>query len=124
MAMFLVLGGLGVLLGTAGMTIVILRNIQERRHELALLSATGYTRRQILKGVLAEQGLILGSGLAIGATSSLAAIWPSLQAPGSEYPWALILPLICGMTLFQIIWILLATWIALRTPLLDALRNQ
>lgn len=124
MAMFLVLGGLGLLLGTAGLTILILRNIQERRPELALLSATGYTRRQILMGIWAEQGLILGTGLVIGATSSLAAIWPSLQGPGVDYPQALILMLVCGMLLFQMLWMLLAIRIALRAPLREALRNQ
>lgn len=124
MAMFLVLGGLGMLLGSAGMTIVILRNIQERRAELALLSATGYAPHQILKVILAEYVVILGIGLAIGLTASVAAIWPSLQAPGGHLPWIPVIGLITGMLFFQIIWILLAVWMALRAPLLDALRNQ
>jgi ABC-type antimicrobial peptide transport system permease subunit len=124
MAMFLVLGGLGMLLGSAGMTIVILRNIQERQNELALLTATGYAPHQLLKVVLIEYGMILGIGLAIGLTASLTAIWPSLHAPGGHLPWIPIAVLIVGMLLFQIVWILLAVWIALRAPLLEALRNQ
>jgi len=124
MAMFLILGGLGILLGSAGMTIVILRNIKEHRNELALLSATGYSHRQILRIVLAEYGLILGIGLGSGIAAALTAIWPALQAPGVHLPWEPLSVLICGMIFFQIIWILLAVRISLRAPLLDALRNQ
>ncbi|MEI7879720.1 MAG: ABC transporter permease [bacterium] len=124
MAMFLVLGGLGLLLGSAGMTVVILRNIQERRNELALLTATGYSERQVINVVLAEHGVILGIGLITGITASLAAIWPALQTPGDSLHWVALTVIICGMLLFQVIWLLLATRIALRAPLLNALRNQ
>ncbi len=124
LSMFLILGGLGLLLGSAGMTIVILRNIQERRDELALLSALGYTHHQILKIVIAEYGFILGVGLVIGLTASLAAIWPGLQIPGHHFPWIPIAALICGILFLQVFWILLAIWASFRTPLLNALRNQ
>jgi len=124
MAMFLVLGGLGLLLGSAGMTVVILRNIQERRNELALLTATGYSERQVINVVLAEHGVILGIGLITGITASLAAIWPAFQTAGDGLHWMALSVLICGMLLFQAIWLLLATRIAIRAPLFNALRNQ
>ena len=124
MAIFMVLGGLGLLLGSAGMSIVVLRNIRESRKELALLAATGYSHRQILMVVWAEHGIILGLGLATGIMASLAAIWPGLRAPGIHLPWLPLSLLICGMMLFQVLWVLLATWIALRAPLLNNLRNQ
>lgn len=124
MAMFLVLGGMGMLLGSAGMAIVILRNIQERRNELALLTATGYSPEQIRTVVLAEHGLILGVGLAIGGVAALVAIWPGLQAPGVNLPWALMTGLITGLLLLQVCWILLSARFALRGPLIKALRDQ
>jgi len=124
MAMFLVLGGLGLLLGSAGLTFVILRNIQERRGELAILAATGYSPRQVLRVVLAEHGFLLGLGLSTGITAALAAIWPTLQAPGVHLPWIPLMSLICGMILFHILWILLAIRLALRIPLVNSLRNQ
>ncbi len=124
LAMFLVLGGLGILLSTAGMTIVILRNIQERRDELALLSAAGYSSRQIHRVLLTEFGVIMALGLTAGALASLTAIWPALQAPGLNLPWPVLTVLISGMILVQTFSILLALRLALRTPLLAALRNQ
>ena len=39
---FQTLGGLGLLLGTVGLATVLLRNVLERRRELALLAAVGY----------------------------------------------------------------------------------
>ena len=124
MTMFLVLGGLGILLGSAGMTIVILRNVKERRDELAIMTATGYSHQQVLRIVFVEQGFIAGIGLIIGVAASLVALWPALQAPGVHLPWATLSVLICAMILFQIIWILLAVRLALRAPLLDSLRNH
>ncbi|HMJ67238.1 MAG TPA: ABC transporter permease, partial [Candidatus Binatia bacterium] len=41
---FQVLGGLGLLIGTAGLGVVVLRNVLERRGELGLLLALGYER--------------------------------------------------------------------------------
>jgi ABC-type lipoprotein release transport system permease subunit len=38
---FQMLGGLGLILGTLGMAAVLLRNVLERRRELALLRAVG-----------------------------------------------------------------------------------
>ena len=42
---FQTLGGLGLLLGTLGLATVMVRNVLERRGELALLSALGFRRR-------------------------------------------------------------------------------
>src|SRR5206468_6409290 len=39
---FQTLGGLGLVLGTLGLATVLLRNVLERRRELALLRAIGY----------------------------------------------------------------------------------
>src|SRR5262249_30147248 len=56
---FQALGGLGLLLGSLGLAVVLLRSVWERRGELALLRALGF-RRQALGGlVLAENAFLL-----------------------------------------------------------------
>src|SRR4029078_9338483 len=60
------LGGLGLLLGTFGLATVQLRNVLERRGELALLRATGFRRRRLAQLVMIENGLLLLGGLAVG----------------------------------------------------------
>ncbi len=56
------LGGLGLLLGTIGLAAVLLRNVLERRKELALLGAVGYGRAQVFSVVLAENVMLLVCG--------------------------------------------------------------
>ncbi|HOF39634.1 MAG TPA: FtsX-like permease family protein, partial [Candidatus Hydrogenedentes bacterium] len=45
LAMFLVLGGLGMVLGSAALGIVVLRNLFERRSEIAMLRAVGFDQQ-------------------------------------------------------------------------------
>ena len=61
---FQMLGGLGLVLGTLGLGAILLRNVLERRRELALLRALGYTQSDFLTMVVAENVLLLVGGLA------------------------------------------------------------
>ena len=54
------LGALGLVLGTIGLLAVLLRNVLERRAELALLRAMGYRERTLAAMVVAEHVLLLG----------------------------------------------------------------
>ncbi|MEI6514950.1 MAG: FtsX-like permease family protein [bacterium] len=124
MTMFLVLGGLGLLLGSAGMAIVVLRAIRERRAEFALLKAVGYSDKQVRRMIAAEHRLMLGLGLAAGGISSLAAMWPNLHEPGVSLPVTTMLAFLAGITLFHLFWIGISIRWASRVSTLSALRNQ
>ncbi len=56
---FQTLGGLGLLLGTLGMGVILLRNVLERRAELATLRALGFRRSRLRALVLLENALLL-----------------------------------------------------------------
>ena len=56
---FQMLGGLGLALGTLGMAAVLLRNVFERRRELALLRAVGYNSSHFAAMVITENVLML-----------------------------------------------------------------
>src|SRR5262249_19537999 len=75
---FQVLGGLGLLLGALGLAVVLLRNIWERRQELALLRALGYHQSSLRELVLGENGFLLVFGLLLGSAAALLAISPQL----------------------------------------------
>lgn len=124
MAMFLVLGGLGLILGSAGMGIVVMRNIMERRGEFGLLKAVGYSTAQLCMVLLAEHWLILAMGLALGLLSSFAAMWPSLSAPGIRLPYVSIVLLAGGIIAFNVLLIVAAVKFAVRGSSLNALRNE
>ncbi len=117
------LGALGLILGSVGLATVLLRNVLERRRELALLRAVGY-RRQILSGiVLTENLLLLICGLACGAACALLAIIPALRTRGMAFPAAMTGVILCGVLAVGLISSLLAVIAAFRSPLLEALRD-
>ena len=83
---FQTLGGLGLLLGTVGLAAVLLRNVIERRRELALLGAVGYRPGHFLLMVVAENAVLLGGGLLSGAVCALLAIAPAAAERGGRLP--------------------------------------
>ena len=82
------LGGLGLLLGTLGLSTVMLRNVIERRSELALLRAVGFQSRSLSVMILAENAMLLVWGLLAGTVSALLAMLPHLLSTGADTPWA------------------------------------
>ena len=84
---FQALGGLGLLLGTIGLGTVMLRNVIERRAELALLRAVGFRPSAIRRLVLFENAFLLACGLFVGTASALLAMLPHLLSTGADVPW-------------------------------------
>jgi ABC-type antimicrobial peptide transport system permease subunit len=95
LALFLVLGGLGLALGAGGAAIVVLRNLFERRAETALLHALGYERNLLWQLLFVDNGLLTGIGSLLGAGAATAAILPLVIVSRTVVaPSALILILI------------------------------
>ena len=83
---FQALGGLGLLLGTLGLGAILLRNVLERRRELALLQAVGYEGRTLGLMVVAESVVLMTAGIATGTLSALVAVAPALSARATSLP--------------------------------------
>lgn len=121
---FQALGGLGLLLGSLGLAVVLLRAVWERRAELALLRALGYTRAAVACLILVENGFLLLLGLAIGATAAILSISPQLRSGSGEIPWTNLATLFAGVFATALIACTAATWSALRAPIVPALRRE
>ncbi|MBI4664005.1 MAG: hypothetical protein HY735_34850 [Verrucomicrobia bacterium] len=121
---FQVLGGLGLLLGSVGLGVVVLRNVMERRGELALLLAVGFRPRVLRWVVMSEHGALLLSGLGIGLAAALVAVLPTVLLAGSGVPFASLALMLAAVLASGIFWTWLATFLALRGRLLDALRAE
>lgn len=121
---FQTLGGLGTILGTLGLATVLLRNVLERRRELALLRAVGYNARHFAVMVVAENALLLVCGLLTGLVCALLAIAPAFYARGGHLPTASLALLLSAVVLTGLAASLAATAAALRSPLLPALRAE
>jgi ABC-type antimicrobial peptide transport system permease subunit len=76
-AIFNVLGSLGVILGSLGLAIVVARNLRERRGEFAVLTAIGIPREVLGRMVFAEFGRLVLWGMLIGMAASTIAVWPN-----------------------------------------------
>ena len=87
---FQALGALGLLLGTIGLGAIAVRNVLERRRELALLRAVGYRAGDLRTVVLAENALLLIVGIGSGIAAALLAIAPVLMDRGGRpLTWSL-----------------------------------
>jgi putative ABC transport system permease protein len=124
LAIFQALGGIGLLLGSAGLFLVVGRNTAERRGELALLGAVGFTRRRIIRLVSLEHTVLLILGLLTGISASTVSLLPALLSPGAEvatFETALVL---LGLGAGGMLFTHLAARAAQSGPLLSNLREE
>lgn len=121
---FQTLGGLGLVLGTLGLGAVLLRNVLERRRELALLRAIGYDSRDFSLMVLSENAVMLFWGLAIGTLCALVAIAPALVSRGGAFSLSSLVLLLLAVLASGVMASLLAVAASVRSPLLESLRAE
>jgi ABC-type lipoprotein release transport system permease subunit len=121
---FQALGGFGLLLGTVGLGIALLRGIIERRGELAALRAFGFRRRRIVWMVTAENGFLLLLGLVLGTLAGLLAVAPRLAEGGGAISWAPLVSTLLAVLILGFASSLASVWAALQAPLLPVLKEE
>jgi len=121
---FQALGGFGLLLGTLGLGVALLRSLIERRGELATLRAFGFRRRRIAGMVVAENGFLLLLGVAVGTVSGLLAVAPHLGAGFGRLPWAPLMATILAVVAVGLVSCAAAVRSALKAPLLPVLKEE
>lgn len=118
------LGAMGLVLGTMGMGIVLLRNVLERRSQLALLRAIGYRRSAMALIIVAENALLMAAGLGCGTVAALVAALPALQARGGGLPLAMIAALVVVVFAAGLVSSVGAVAAVGRLPLVESLRSE
>jgi len=118
------LGGLGLLLGTFGLGAVQLRNVVQRRGELALMRAAGFRRATLARMVLIENVLLLAAGLLAGVLPAGMAVLPHLLGGGAGVPFAALAGLLGLVVLVGLVSGSVAVGAVVRAPLLAALREE
>ncbi|MCP5107263.1 MAG: FtsX-like permease family protein [bacterium] len=124
LSIFLILGSFGLLLGSIGIGIVVWRNVKERRGELGLLRAVGFSRVSIQKMVLSEHLTLLAVGILCGTAAALLATLPSIMTPGSGVPYFTVILLLILVMLNGAGWTYFAARAAVSGNLLASLRNE
>jgi putative ABC transport system permease protein len=118
------LGGLGLLLGSVGLGLVVQRNVLERRGELALLAAVGFPGSRIRSMILSEHLRLLSWGLCLGVVGALWATAPVWSSNAGGLPWLRLSGILAGVFLNGLLWTWLSTRQACRGGLLAALRGE
>ncbi len=121
---FQTLGGLGLVLGTVGLAVVLLRNVWERRSELALMRALGFSSIALGWVVMAENVLLVSVGLACGLIPALLAISPHIVSTPSGIAWMSMGGMLLSVLVTGVVAGLLALLATFRAPLLPALRCE
>ena len=124
LTVFMALSGLGFIIGTIGLGIVLLRNIYERRKELALLLSLGYRKQQVFRLVFIENLYLLVMGWGIGMLAAFMGVLPSLFSPAFDLQGGSIIVLTLGIFISGLMWIYFPLRSALGKPLMQVLRNE
>ncbi len=105
LSIFLLLGALGLLIGTLGLGIVLARNIQQRQSEIALQRAIGISKMKIFQSILIEYCSLMLLGIIIGSIAAIVSVLPGLLSPGAEIQIGSLVGLIAIIILNGLIWI-------------------
>jgi len=125
LSIFLVMGALAIMIGTAGIALFLAYSIMERQKEIALLTAVGISRSKTLRLLLNEYSLLLFSGILIGIITSAISILPSFLTPGTDVSLKPIILITAGILLNGLFWIRLMAGMYLDMPVISgSLRND
>ena len=114
LSIFLALGALGLILGTVGLAVILARTLLERRREIALMQAVGFSTRPIFRIITGEYLLLLFAGVMIGFAAAVVATLPSFLSAGSDASFGTV-ALVTGLILLNgFLWIFGLTWISLQ----------
>lgn len=125
LSIFLALGALGMILGTIGLAVILARTVLERRHEIALMQAVGFSRRQLFGYLVNEYVLLLAAGVLTGFATAVVATLPSFVSANTDASLETV-ALITGIIMVNgLIWIAVLSWFSLRrNTLISGLRSE
>lgn len=114
LSIFLVLGALGLILGTIGLAVILARTLLERRREIGLMQALGFRNRQLFRLLLNEYLILLFAGVLIGFIAAVVATMPAFLSANADASPKTVL-LVVGLILANgFIWIAGLSWFFLR----------
>ena len=125
LSIFLVLGALGLLIGTVGLAIVLKRTLLERKAEFALLASLGFKRKTIFRLVISEYILLMGVGLLAGFVTAVISVFPVIRSTIENISMGFVASLMVVIFINGLVWIgLLAAFQLRKMKLIEALRNE
>ena len=124
LSIFQSLGGLGLLLGSVGLCLVVLRNVLDRSGELGMLWATGFEEKRIKRMICYEHAGLLAAGLVCGLLAALVAVGGAMKSGAADAAYGSVAMMVVVVAAGGLGWIWIAATFALARKPLDALRNE
>ncbi|WP_347840252.1 ABC transporter permease [uncultured Draconibacterium sp.] len=118
LSIFLALGALGLLLGTIGLAVILARTIIERRREIALMLAVGYTARLIFKILVKEYLILLFVGVLVGFISAVIATLPAFLSTNADASFSTVAMVVALILINGLGWIVGLSWFSLKKKVL------
>ncbi len=123
--------GLGLAVGIAAMGIFALRAVVERRREIGVLRATGFTQGMVLRSLFLEYSFVTLLGVAIGVVLGLLVIYnlsvsPSAVTDGVQHfvaPWPTVVEIAVVAYVLVLVAIAAPSLRAARMPPAEAVRT-
>lgn len=102
---------LGLLVGIAGLGVVMLRSVRERRREIGTLRALGFMASAVRMVFLVESGFVATEGVVIGAALALVTSWRLAASTvfGSALPFSVPWAEVAGLVSLTLVSSLVAT---------------
>jgi ABC-type antimicrobial peptide transport system permease subunit len=114
LSIFMILGGLGVIIGTIGLGMILLRNMLDRRQELKLLFAVGFTSGKIFQIIFTENMILVLWGMSIGLVSAFVGILPSLLSEAFHIPGYFLIWIVLSVFASAVFWIFISSKMIIR----------
>jgi putative ABC transport system permease protein len=124
LSVFMLLGGLGVIIGTFGLGFLLIRNLMDRQQELAIYFALGFRKNYIIRLLTVEHLLILVSGIGIGIVASLPVIFPMLLSSAAEIPFGFLAMILGLIFITGFLWIIFPVRSAMKKNIIEVLRKE
>ena len=118
------LGGLGLLLGTVGVGMLIARSVIERRSELSIMTALGFRRTNLTKMLISEHLLLVGFGILSGIMASIIAIFPNITDKGAQFPIDSFFVIVLLISIGSITFCIISARLSLNGNLIQGIRSE
>jgi len=94
--------GLGLLIGVAGLGVVMVRAVRERRRQIGMLRALGFSARIVRRAFLSEAGFIALQGIVLGMGLGLVTSYQMLRSDVFDEQLAFTVPWLALVVLFVV----------------------
>lgn len=125
LSIFLALGTLGLIIGTIGLAVILARTILERRREIAVMQAIGFSARSIFTIFTKEYLLLLSVGVLIGFVTAVVAAIPAFLSTNSDASFSTVAIAVALILINGFVWIVGLSWFSLqKKTLVSGLRIE